>query len=290
MKCLICQSNELAISYSGKIRSGSFGNMSESNYDVLNCSSCNVKFLNKFLDQDFYTSVDYRNAYNDSSSVDSYHEIHDRIETDKISRIGLENFRNKIVADFGTGGGTFLDVVNAVAKKTIAVEPATFFHKNLMTRHKVFSYGHELVKSQDSLDLATSFDVIEHVEDPINFLKDIYLSLNDNGVLYLMTPNSNEILNDFSMEEFSNFNYRTAHYFYFCEKSIGKLLDLAGFSEYKISFHHKYDISNLIFWLKDKTPTGVSKYDLFDEDFNSYYEKFLIKTGKASHLWIEAKK
>jgi len=289
-KCFICDCKELLVVFNGKIRSGAFGRMTTEDYKVFECLGCGVKFLDKFLNQDFYTSIEYRENYNDSSSVDTYHQIHDNGETDKVYKIGLDNFRNKKVADFGTGGGTFLDVVSAVAKKTFAIEPAGFFHSDLKVKHKVFSYGSELVHSGETIDIATSFDVLEHVESPLDFLKEINSSLIDGGVMYLMTPNFNEILNDFGLEEFEKFNYRTAHYYYFCEKSIGNLLKLAGFKNFKISFHHKYDASNLLYWLKDGKPTGKNKYNFFDSDFNSYYKNYLISKGKASHLWIRAEK
>ena len=288
--CFICESVNLEEIYTGKIRSGSVGNFSTDDYQVLRCLDCNVKFLDKFLKHDFYTSSEYRESYNDSSNVNTYHKLHDESENDKVYKIGIDNLRNKKVADFGTGGGTFLDVASAVAKKTFAIEPASFFHSNLKLKHKVFSYGSELVNSGEKIDIATSFDVLEHVENPLEFLKEIYSSLAKDGVMYLMTPNSNEILNDIPIEEFKKFNYRTAHYYYFCESSIERLLKLAGFKNFKVSFHHKYDISNLIYWLKDRRPTGQNKYDLFDNDFNSSYKNYLINKGKASHLWIKASK
>jgi 2-polyprenyl-3-methyl-5-hydroxy-6-metoxy-1,4-benzoquinol methylase len=286
--CLICESVNLKDIYNGKIRSGSAGKFSKDNYKVFKCLDCNVKFLDKFLNPDFYISSEYRDSYNDSSKVETYHQIHDENETEKINKISLDILRNKKVADFGAGGGTFLNVVSSVAKGTYAIEPSTFFHHELGLKHKVFSYGSELLNSGVKVDIATSFDVLEHVENPKVYLEEINSSLVKGGTMYLMTPNYNEILNDFSIKEFDEFNFRTAHYYYFCEKSIENLLISAGFSDFKIGFHHKYDISNLIFWLKDKKPTGKNKYDLFDYQFNSFYKNYLINKGKTSHLWIKA--
>ena len=288
--CLICASLNLEEIYYGKIRSGSAGKFSTEDYQVLRCLDCNVKFLDKFLNHEFYISSEYRDSYNDSSKVEMYHQIHDKNETEKINKISLDRLRNKKVADFGSGGGTFLNVAHSVAKATYAIEPTTFFHHELSLKHKVFSYGSELLNSGIKVDIATSFDVLEHVENPKEYLKEIYSSLVKGGSMYLMTPNYNEILNDFSIKEFDEFNFRTAHYYYFCEKSIESILISAGFSNFKIGFHHKYDISNLLFWLKDKKPTGENKSDLFDLEMNSIYKNYLIRKGKASHLWIKAQK
>jgi hypothetical protein len=46
-----------------------------------------------------------------------------------------------------------------------------------------------------------------------------------------MTPNYDDILNDAAKDEFDKFNYRTAHYYYFCKESIANILELVGFKK-----------------------------------------------------------
>lgn len=288
--CPVCNNNELNTIYTGKIRNGSFGKMTDSNHLVFQCTNCQVRFLGEFMDPSFYISSDYRESYNNSSSVSVYHQLHDNNDNEKICKIGLQNLRGKSIVDFGAAAGTFLDVTSSVAKRTYAVEPASFFHESLSLKHTVYSYGADFVSSHERADIATSFDVLEHVENPLEFLQDIYSSLNSGGTMYLMTPNYDDILNDVSKDNFQIFNYRTVHYYYFCKTSIENILKLAGFNNFKVDFHHKYDISNMLFWMKDGKPTGKNKYDFFDDDFNSFYRNYLIKNGKASHLWITAVK
>jgi len=290
INCKICGNKEVTTIYDGRVRSGSFGNMTKDNYKVYECEKCSSRFLNKFLDPDFYVTDEYRNSYNSSSSVEKFHNLHDTNDNEKVCKIGLVALRNKSIADFGTAAGTFLDVVSSVSNQTYAIEPASFFHKQLKQKHEVYCYGSDFYKSGKKVDIATSFDVLEHIENPVDFLKDIYNSLEINGKLYLMTPNFDDILNDIAKEEFDKFNYRTAHYYYFCKNSMKYILELAGFKNFQITYHHKQDISNMIYWLKENKPTGKNKYSFFDGDFNDMYSNYLVKHGKASHLWIEATK
>lgn len=288
MNCLICNSDHLSIVYNGKIRSGSYGNYTKRNYIIYYCNNCKIRFLDKFVNDDFYETKEYREKYNGSSLLDNFRKLHDDEQNYKISRIGIQNCRDKVIADFGAGGGLFLDAVYGFAKSTIAVEPAKFYHPALKEKHKVFTYARELIDSGIKVDIATSFAVIEHVQKPDVFLRDIYDSLKPGGVLYLLTPNYDEILNDLVKEKYDPFNYRDAHLYYFCKDAMTNLIEKVGYQNYSVTFYHKYDMSNMIYWLKEGKPTGNNLYTLFDGFFNLYYCDYLEKQGKASHLWVKA--
>ena len=288
INCPVCKNENHQKIYTGKIRNGSYGKYTTEEHDIFQCSSCETVFLDRNINGDFYESEAYREAYNDEASIEQYQLLHDALETDKLALIGIHNFRDKIVADFGSGGGSFLDACNGIAAQTIAIEPSNFFHQHLSQKHKVFSYGSDLVKSGTKIDIATSFDVVEHVPDPLAYLEDIYKTLKSECVFYLMTPNFDEVLRDLIPEEFQQFDYRTAHLFYFNARSITFALKKAGFTDIEVGYHHKRDISNLLLWLRDKKPTGDGKYTFFDEEMNFFYKKYLEKHGKASHLFIKS--
>lgn len=291
MICPICNNNDISSIYKGHLRTGSFGKKSTLKYNVYSCNTCSAKYIKNILDKEYYESTQYRQDYNNNIETENFYLEYDQNDTNKIYKIGLTKLRNKIVADFGTAAGTFLQAVNNICKYTIAIEPTEHFHDSLKNYSKyVFSYGIDLVKNNIKVDVATSFDVIEHVENPIEYLKEIYTSLNNEGMLYLKTPNFNDILHELIPDDYDNFNFRTAHLFYFDEDSIKYTLKQAGFTNFKITYVHDYDISNLIYWLKDSKPSGLNKTNLFDEEFNSMYKKYLERIGKASHIWVEAKK
>jgi len=289
LNCEVCNNKNPDVIYSGKLRTGSFGKQTKEDYNVYSCNHCSCKFIKNILPEDYYQTPEYRLDYNDSVNLEDFYQEHDVIDTNKISKVGLHNLRNKVIADFGTGAGTFLQAVRNISEYTIAIEPSKHFHEILNKNNKhTFSYGEDLVKSQLKIDIATSFDVIEHVPSPKDYLKDIYDSLGTKGKMYLKTPNFNDILHELTPEHFDSFNYRTAHLFYFCEQSLKYLLESVGFKSYKIEYIHDFDISNLLYWMKEAKPTGVDKTKLFDKNFNQMYKNYLEETSKASHLWIVA--
>ena len=287
VSCKICSSKNIQEEYYGKIRSGEYGKWTKSDYSVYLCNNCKIRFLGRFKPDQFYESEEYRKEYNGSAKIEQYQALHDWQQNDRIHRIGIENFRNKVVADFGSGGCSFLDSVYGFASETIAIEPAVFFHNSIKKRHRVFSYGNELIEQRIEVDIATSFDVIEHVSQPVEFLQDIYKSLKPGGKVVISTDNFDNILNDLVPERYCQFNFRTAHLYYFNKDSMKYLMDMVGFKKYSIGFYHGLDISNLIYWLKLGQPTGKGKYQLFNEEFNHIYCNYLEKNGKASELWVE---
>jgi len=289
--CPICLCENLDTLYYGALRTGTFGKSTSKKAYVYECRECKVKFIENQLDESYYQSVEYREDYNSSLDIESVYAEHDQIDANKLHTIGLENLRDKKIADFGAAAGSFLQLVANVSEFSVAIEPSRHFHEVLKRDNKyVFSYGKDLIKSNIKIDVATSFDVIEHVQDPVAYAKEIYDSLHDNGKLYLKTPNFYDILHELNAEVFDPFNYRTAHLFYFDETSLSTVLKKAGFCEIKVRYLHDYDVSNLLGWMKESRPTGLNKIKTFDKGFNIMYKNYLEQNGLASHLWIEARK
>lgn len=287
--CNICSSESIKSIYNGLLRTGSFGKQTSKNYDLFFCSNCKSKFIDDILPRDYYDSPQYRIDYNNTINIKEFYKEYDTNDTNKISKIGLHNLRDQIIADFGSAAGTFLQAVSNISKYTIAIEPSKHFHETLKEYNKyVYSYGKDLVQSNNKINIATSFDVIEHVTSPIDYLKEIYKSLENGGKLYLKTPNFTDLLHELSPEEYDKFNFRTAHLYYFCIDSLEYILKRSGFKEFTIKYTHDYDMSNLIYWMKDKKPTGMMKTNLFDEGFNLMYKNYLEENKIASHLWVEA--
>lgn len=289
--CKLCKSSGSIPVFEGQIRAGSVGSMSDCPYSVMECARCGVQYLEPFPDmgQNFYESGQYRQVYDNTIDVNTFLKKYDDDQIPRIHRIGIHNLRGKVIGDFGCGGGSFLDIVRGVADQTIAIEPFQYYHSSLKDRgHKVFQWGKDV--PEEMLDLAVSFDVIEHIEDPITFLKEIYSSLKPGGEAHLVTPNRNEILMQLHKEQFSCFFYRTAHFWYFDRGSLTWTAHEAGFVDIEVTYYHKYDLSNTFCWLRDNRPSGIGKIDLFDDRLNHQWRDFLRENGWADSIWIVARK
>lgn len=291
--CRICGSTELRIVYQGAVRAGSVGVMSATPYQVVECAVCRVWQLDPQppTNHEFYASGAYRAAYNKSQTAEAYVERHDPEQPLKLARVGSESLQGRTIADFGTGGGSFLDLARQFAGQTIAVEPMSGYYAFLRERgHRVYSWGSELPTGKDAvIDVAVSFAVIEHVESPVEFLQEIRAALKPGGVAHIVTPNRDEIMYQLHPAVYQPFYFRTAHLWYFNDASLEWAARNAGFSRVHVGFFHRYDLSNVMCWLRDDKPTGLGKIDLFDDSLNAQWRDYLERKGLADSLWLTAR-
>lgn len=290
MNCPLCQHSELREIYHGLVRAGAPGQVSSEKYRVLQCARCKGRHLSPFpqnLEQ-FYESEAYRDAYNQSHDIAAISAMHLELRRKMVERLNPASLRGKSIADFGCAEGGLLDLIEG-AERTIAIEPAQYFHEHLRSRgHQVFSYGRDFVHSGGKADVVMSFSVIEHVQSPAEFLTEMHDALEVGGQLVISTPNTHDILDQLVPEAFRPFNFRTAHLHYFCAESLHALLTGVGFKQIHIGYLHLYDVSNLLGWYKEGKPTGLSRIPFFDEGINAPLRQYLEHTGRASDLWVEA--
>lgn len=186
MECKICGSHNVEVVYNGKIRDGKVGQFTKQNVPVYKCQDCDVMWHDNVISDlgDFYESAEYRNAVDDGSEEKHFYELHDGVAFDTFKYTGTKIFRNKIVADIGCAAGAFLDFVKGSAKKVIGIEPSEIFRNAMQKKgFDVFPYAKDAKSVYGGkVDIVTSFDVIEHVEDPESFLKDAYDLLTAGGV------------------------------------------------------------------------------------------------------------
>tara|TARA_B100001094_G_scaffold274997_1_gene282299 strand:- start:776 stop:1663 length:888 start_codon:yes stop_codon:yes gene_type:complete len=287
--CICCENSSYRTVFEGTIRSGSYGNITDEKYCVIECEKCKLKFLNPKPPLD-YESEEYRELYNGTSAPQDYLKLHDHEQNERLVRIGVENFRNKIVLDFGCGGGSFLDCIKGLCQKTIGIEPCRNFHQDLKSRgHEIFSYAEEaLEKYAGRIDILISFGVIEHTDDPLSYLKVGKSLLSDDGTLFLETDNYDDFLMKLDLHEFKQFFYRTAHNWYFDSRSMENALASAGFTSHSVEFRHNYDLSNAFLWMNERKPTGNGKIDNISESLNLSWKNFLEQTGQADLIFCRA--
>jgi 2-polyprenyl-3-methyl-5-hydroxy-6-metoxy-1,4-benzoquinol methylase len=89
-------------------------------------------------------------------------------------------------------------------------------------------------------DIIAFFDVVEHVRNPLDFMRHVNSLLRKSGIVYIVTPSldswSAKLLGKNWME------YKVEHLSYFNKKAISLLLEKTGF--HKIKFHSNYKILN----------------------------------------------
>jgi 2-polyprenyl-3-methyl-5-hydroxy-6-metoxy-1,4-benzoquinol methylase len=287
MKCISCNSKEYQIVYDGPIRSGSYGKLTAKNFKVIKCIICSLTRLEEFPEI-HYENEEYRLDYNDTSDIRDYFNNHDHEQTPRINKIGIEKFRDKVVLDFGCGGGSFLDTIKGIAKKTIAVEPFVGYHESLKLRgHEVYSKIVDCIHLKSTVDIVISFGVIEHINEPLEYLINAHDILKPKGKVFIETDNLDDILVKLRFKEFEPFYYRTVHSYYFNTKSLKDLAQKAGFNEIIVGHRHGFGISNTIKWLNERNPGGLDKLEFITPEIDSAWVQMLEKKGMAELLHFE---
>ena len=291
--CNLCNNNEYDVIYDNFIRDGVFGKKTKIKHKVVKCKGCGlVRLLDNPLSIEYYESDQYRNAYNSTSDVSDYLDVHDIEQMPRLNKIGINAFRDKVILDHGCGGGAFLDLISGVTNQTIGIEPFEGYHKSLTARnHEFYGNADSAINSlEGKVDTIVSFGVIEHVEDPTKYLKDSHKLLCKDGKMFIETDNLDDILMKFNLPEFNQFFYRTAHLWYFDSKTLKKVAQNAGFSNIKLSFRHNFDLSNAFMWMRDNSPTGNNKLSIFDSRLNDAWVAFMESSGQADLVCIEMSK
>lgn len=292
LPCKICSCSEVRIVYSGPIRLGRFGNISQESYDVYQCLSCQAITLPKIIEDTvtYYESDAYRQEVDISAEVNDYYRLHDGEQLRNLSMTGTEIFRDKIVADIGCGAGSFLDAIKGYVREAIAIEPSAIFRQCLEQKgYPTYSYvDNALEQYAGQVEIATSFSVIEHIEAPLTFLQQIYRLLQPEGFLFLSTPNAKDILLQALPQEYAQFFYRKVHLWYFTPSALIKLLELAGFSNIQILPYQRFGLGNFLGWLRDKKPQGELQFDFLTPAIDTVWKTELERTENSDYLFVKA--
>lgn len=239
------------------------------------CGSCDLVFSRKTPTNEelneYYKNYG-TNSYLSPLTIKRYNELLD----------AFEPFRktNKIL-DIGCGVGYFLieakkrgwevygtelslESANICLEKGINIEKGTLNAKN---------YEPEL------FDVMTSFEVIEHINNPRLELKNFNKILRPGGLVYVTTPNFNSMLR-YRLKAAYNIITYPEHLTYYTPKTLQTIFELSGFKKLKI-------LTTGISLTRLRTSTGKSSQKIIsaksdDEKIrtqmdNKWYLKFIKK-------------
>lgn len=133
------------------------------------------------------------------------------------------------LVDIGSGPGTFLMVAKRMGWQVSGVEPATVAAEKarslgIDTFNGViedFSSGH-----REGFDVATCFEVMEHVPNVVSMLRDIRAVLKPNGLFVFSVPNLDD---PYCLRQTIPVNMPPIHINFFNRRSLRAVLEETGF-------------------------------------------------------------
>ena len=136
------------------------------------------------------------------------------------------------IYDVGGGNGFVSKGLSECGYNTVLVEPGIYGVRNAQKRgleNLICSTFQDAKFEESSLGGVGLFDVLEHIEDDVVFLKEIYLSLKKQGRLYICVPAFMSLWSDEDIE--------VGHYRRYKLNNLVKKLNSVGFSiDYKTFF------------------------------------------------------
>lgn len=295
MICKICRSEDNKIIYHGLIRDGGLGKYTTHKVPIYQCNNCGVIWHdNQFQNlKHYYESPEYRNTLEGGSEESLFYALHDRETLDKLTYTGTDIYRDKIVADIGCGCGAFCDFLKGVAKGIIAIEPSENYRKIMSKKgFSTFDYTESAICNyRNKVDVITSFDVIEHVEDPKRFLTDIFELLKADGKGFIGTPTDAPIMRKLLGNIYEKkLLYSTQHLWIFSEKNLRILSKEIGFTKINFKYYQRYGIGNMLGWIKDKVPGANVREDFITSTLDNVWKSQCCDQKSSDYIVLHLEK
>lgn len=182
--------------------------------------------------------------------------------------------------EIGAGDGAFAEAVKSKWPSTTVtlVEP-DLNTKNLrkgIIDSICFNNLEELYKDDQSkkYDIICLFHVLEHILDPVDFLKKIVRLMHQDSYIVIEVPSLYDpLIHLYSCEEYKNFYFQSQHPFIYSDKSIQRLLEFVHIKKNKVISYQRYGLENHLNWLINKKPGGNTQFkDIFCVANNAYIE------------------
>lgn len=203
---------------------------------VVECSDCQMQYVNPRVNPEVLIG-----SYAAAEDPTFVEQNPDRIRTfsrmlkQAFGELGETSGNGRRILDVGCAGGAFLVAARDFGFKPVGVEPSRWLADygrrtyNIDVRDGILEPG---VFPEQSFDVITIWDVIEHVPDPHSVLTLIHSLLKPNGILLLSTPDVDSAPAKLMGSKWPF--WLSVHLHYFTRATITKQLEKGGFHVHSI--------------------------------------------------------
>lgn len=260
-KCLVCNSTELV-------------ELTKYSKDYLvQCSKCNFVFCKRIPTQEELIShykQYHRGGFISPITIKRYHQLLDEFEPYR---------KTNNLLDVGCGDGYFLEEAKKRGWNVYGTEFSDEAIQVLKSKNILYNQGklspHNY--SLEMFDVITSFEVIEHINNPNEETENVNSILRTGGLYYITTPNFNSFSRFILKHNWKMIEY-PEHLCYYSPKTLNLLLDRHRFKKEKVITS---GISLTRFIISTKQTNASYDGHQREENLRKKSEtKFIFKLGK----------
>lgn len=282
------------------------------------CENCEHGFLSKHPISDLkaYYGEGYREEYSHNAepapiSPQELHSVYKNYQVDRLQKILPFLNDNSNFLEIGASAGQFISHIINRVNTVSAVELDQACCQFLKSKFGIEVESEYLEDSRffkEKYDVVCSFQVIEHTEDPVKFLKSIKSVTHEKSVIFIEAPNLHDpLISIWGVPAYQKFYYHNAHLHYFTEASLKKIALESGFNinQIEVGYTQDYNILNHLHWIMNNSPqsdchVGLSKINIqgLDSEITSWinlemralnerYIQMLINKKSTSNLLMK---
>lgn len=274
-KCPICNSNKKKVLFHNKVWGG------KKTDKFIKCLNCDIVFLHPLPTNDdlnkFYTN--YSNYMINRSVDQNWRDLKTTYKILSKRDIPLrKKFIDKYfikgdVCDVGSSVGFMLDFFKSNNFKAVGIEPSLSEYNYSISNNNIVYKNFKDLKNKKFSNV-TSYFVIEHLIDPINFIKSCLKLTKKRGRFIFEIPHRNDfLLTNMKSNSYKDFILQKMHIMYYSYDALEFMLKKIK-KKYKIEFGQKYGLDNHLMWATTNS-NKESKFK-FSKKLNEQYKKELI--------------
>lgn len=290
IKCPICSSQNTSVFWNKVWFSD--------NQVVRNCLSCEVLFLypQRTLENQRQFDAQYARYISEREKlvIDKLPLPFDEVVSESIAE-RFEDLKSYFehgtsFLEVGAEKGGFLQLVRPRFKSITGVDSCPEY-KEIIRGLGFNSYSYvEEIPENAKFDRICFFSLLEHIIDPLNFLKSLSSKLNTDGLMIFEVPSAREpLISLYNVEAFKDFYFQAMHPYVYSLDALKILAEKAGLNIIEFKFKQRYNLSNHLQWLAHGVPGGNAKFDkVFSADLQSLYKSELVKSAFTDTLYVIA--
>jgi SAM-dependent methyltransferase len=202
-------------------------------FNFFDCPQCTLRFVSpRYLASDVYDN-DYFEGASHGFGFTNYEE--DKIASQEYLRKylkwirALNRAKSEKLLDVGAANGYFVDLANKSGFSALGLEISqSAVDWAVKLERPVIQGTLETLNNGVVYDVITALDVLEHVPDPLNFLKIVRTKISDDGIVLINVPYAGSAFSKISGKRWHAY-LPPEHWMYFNKKSLRRVLEMAGF-------------------------------------------------------------